>query len=503
MSNYFVDIHCHPSIKAYAKSYKGSDNEKGHQSPDPTAESSMWRQDLPSNFDIFKNFKLHLTNFIQSDTTTLLRGGMGIVYLSFYPQEKAFFVNKLGGGLLAAVPTTIVTEFTIKRIRHIQRMPSYWEDMLKEMAFLAEQENKFFLVEGKTVKYKIARTYSDIQDAIDSGELGKTLVIFVPTIEGLHIFDQVMDSDDRWDEFPEGINPALKQRTLERATQLRDGTNGVLKPVFVTFAHHFWNGLCGHEQSFGSPVSDIINQENGRGVPLTPIGREVIHKLLEAKTDANGKEIKPVIIDIKHMSVRARQEYFEMLDEHYADRNIPVVSSHGGVTGTQSWFHRTTDTPAAKEGLFLDDWINLFDNELLRIATSKGLFGIQLDERRIGSDAALKAAKDMEDADIMSGWAKPVWNQIRHIAELLDMNNLDAWNIQCLGTDFDGIVDPINGYWTSESMRDLSDNLVYHAAEYMKAHNLTQERNKNMTPEQIIANVMTNNARDFLAIRAI
>jgi hypothetical protein len=36
-----------------------------------------------------------------------------------------------------------------------------------------------------------------------------------------------------------------------------------------------------------------------------------------------------------------------------------------------------------------------------------------------------------------------VWNQVRHIAEVLDKNGRKARNTAAIGSDFDGIVDPL------------------------------------------------------------
>jgi microsomal dipeptidase-like Zn-dependent dipeptidase len=96
-----------------------------------------------------------------------------------------------------------------------------------------------------------------------------------------------------------------------------------------------------------------------------------------------------------------------------------------------------------------------------------------------------------------------VWNQIRHIAEVLDANGQYAWGIQCLGTDFDGIIDPIDGYWTATQIDDLDDYLLMHVYNYVKEVKipcpLQQERNKKIAPEKIVDRFMTGNALDVLA----
>lgn len=500
-SYFFADLHCHPGIKAYARSFR--DNPPGIQSPRPGHPSSIWRTDSPSLFDKLKNYVVSLTNFIQSDGTSLLRGKVAVACLSFYPQEKGFFVNKAGSGLLSDTLTKLASEFGQERIDHIQSMDSYWNDLKMETAFLLDRENARVKVDGKMVTYTIARSYADIEQLQREEELGETMIVFVPSIEGGHIFDQVMDCTVPWDTHPKGVADDRMDLLLERVRHLRDSTDGVLRPAFITLAHHFWNGLCGHAPSLGSIVKCIVDQRNGAEQGLTEAGKEVIRELLKERTGADGLAIPPIAIDIKHMSRKSRQEYFLLLDTEFPERVVPVLASHAGVTGIPAP-GKAPQTPAAQEGLYMTDDINLFDDEILKIGQTGGLFGIQLDERRIGSVTALREARgNIRRRDILYSWAKLVWNQVRHIAEVLDMNDLYAWDVQVLGSDFDGLIDPINGYWTARNMDDLDDYLLKHAFNYLKEVKvkcpLKQDRNKSISAEEVVDRVMTSNVLSYLS----
>ncbi|MEP7106775.1 MAG: hypothetical protein ABI760_02310 [Ferruginibacter sp.] len=499
-SHFFVDIHCHSSIKAYARSFRGN---AGEQSSDPEDSSSIWHRDAPSLFDKIKNFIASLTNFIQSDATSLIRGRVCVVCLSFYPQEKGFFINKVGTGIVSDALTKLASEFGQERIDHLQELESYWEDLKLEMDFLRQQENVIMNIDGKQVTYQIARSYADIEIADREGKLGETKIIFVPTIEGAHIFDQVMNCYEPADRFPGGIPDDRLLVTLQRVKELRNSKDGLIKPAFITFAHHFWNGLCGHQRSLAGLVKCIINQENGLGGGFKSAGIEVARAMLREETDENGNQVPPILIDIKHMSRKSREDYFEFLKNDFGDRNIPIIVSHGGVTGLSKPGGNKI-TPAAQEGLYMEDAINFFDDEILKVEQSGGLFGIQLDERRIGSKQALKSARgNIKRRDILFAWSKLVWNQVRHIAEVLDMDGKYAWSIQALGTDFDGIIDPINGYWTAKDLDDLDDYLLKHVFDYLKGIKkpctLTQERNKTVSAEEVVERIMTSNALNFLS----
>jgi hypothetical protein len=499
-THFFVDIHCHPSMKPYARSFEQT---PGDQPMDPGNKASMWDRDAPSLFDKIKNMLVSLTNFKQSDATSLLQGRVCVVCLSFYPQEKGFFINRAGQGIVSDALTALATEFGKRRIDHLQQLDSYWNDLKKEMDFLIQGENRKIVLDGREVTYSIARSFDDINLAQRENVLGDTLVIFVPTIEGCHVFDQVMDCYEPWNKFPGGVPDDKLAVTLDRIKKLREGIDGYLKPAFVTFAHHFWNGLCGHARSLTGLVKCIVDQENGLGTGFTPAGVAAANALLKPMTNAAGVAIPPIYIDIKHMSRKSREDYFSLLDSEYAGQNIPVFVSHAGVTGL-SKPHGDRNTPAAKEGLFNPDDINFYDDEILRIELANGVLGIQLDERRIGSKQAVRGAKGHSaKRKILYAWAKLVWNQVRHIAELLDMNGRFAWGIQTLGTDYDGVIDPINGYWTSKELDDLDDYLLKHAFNYLNEIEaecpLLQAANRNISPEEVVDRVMTGNAIAFLS----
>ena len=334
-----------------------------------------------------------------------------------------------------------------------------------------------------------------------SGELGKSQLVFVPTIEGTHIFDQVMDCHEPWDKHPEGIPDEKLFIILQRVRELREGKNGILRPIFITFAHHFWNGLCGHARSIPGLFKRIFNQENGIEQGFTEAGRKVVNALLEEQKDDNGSVLPPVYIDIKHMSRKSRLEYFEFLDTRFSEKNIPVIISHAGVTGL-SKPDGSKDTEAARENLFMEDPINFYDDEILRVYDSNGLFGIQLDSKRIGSGKAVRYNRwKISKSDTLYSRAKLVWNQVRHIAELLDRNNRYAWGIQSIGTDFDGFIDPISGYWTATEIHELNRYLLKYVHQYLhhSGTSFCQQKNRNISAEEVVDRIMTSNALDFLS----
>jgi len=264
------------------------------------------------------------------------------------------------------------------------------------------------------------------------------------------------------------------------------------RPFFVTLAHHFWNHLCGHAESLTGIVKKKADQSEGLNTGFTALGRQVVERLLETTHDQR------ILIDIKHMSPLSRNEYYQMLASGNAPfNNVPIVISHGACNGLKSSSDRVMGRPETAKKLNAVD-INFFDDEIIKLAKSGGIFGLQLDERRISSKQTLKDIKhSLKRSKIMHYRSELLWNQIQHIVELLDAEGLFAWDIMAIGSDFDGIIDSLNGFWTSEELPFLADFLERHAFNYMNDHNLQLAANI-LEADEIVSRIMTDNGTNFL-----
>ena len=265
------------------------------------------------------------------------------------------------------------------------------------------------------------------------------------------------------------------------------------RPLFLTLAHHFYNELCGHARSIS--IGALRNNQNrGLGTGITPLGFEVIELLLD---NTNGKRIP---IDVKHMSKDARKSYYGLLETTYAQENIPVIASHGAANGMRSIVEEDKTDYPERAHHFNNIAINFYDDEFVRIAKSNGIFGIQLDERRIGSPKAIRKSKiyfpnkrkQLQKKSLL------VWRQIEHVAEVLDSKGLFCWGIQCIGSDFDGIVDPINGFWTAENIKDLGEELLNRAREYLDDNRHNLQSFNQISSEAVVERVLRLNALEFI-----
>jgi microsomal dipeptidase-like Zn-dependent dipeptidase len=257
--------------------------------------------------------------------------------------------------------------------------------------------------------------------------------------------------------------------------------------------HHFDNELVGHAQSLHGIVRKMCHQSSNMNEGFNELGWKILRKLLD------NTDNRRVLIDLKHMSVKARNEYYKFLEEEYPEEIIPLIFSHGAVNGLRSHAEKVEDD-LFNYGKFQPDDINVFDDEILRISKSGGLFGIQFDERRVASETELKKnGATLNRRKMLFYKSKLIWNQIQHIAEVLNRHGQYAWGIQCIGTDNDGMVNPLNGYWTSEEMPIFDSYLEKHAYNFIsstQSDNL-EDYNK-ITASDIVERFMRGNAYNFL-----
>jgi len=91
-----------------------------------------------------------------------------------------------------------------------------------------------------------------------------------------------------------------------------------------------------------------------------------------------------------------------------------------------------------------------------------------------------------------------LWNQVQHIAELLDKNDLFSWDCMAIGSDFDGLIDPLNAFWTEEEMPFLADFLERHAYNYMEDRGKLLKTFNQITPHEIVTRIFSDNALRFM-----
>lgn len=480
MKDYYVDMHCHPSIKPYGKSFNNDNS--GTQSKNPKDRSSLWNLNPPSLFDKVIEFITGLPKFSQSNAQALGKGKVFVAAASLYPLEKKLLNNLFGDGVAADVLGNFVTCIGQKRIDFIQNITDYFKDLENEYDFYKQLDGVVVNIDGEKYRYILVKNYAELAFYLEE-ETDIHTVCFIITIEGMHVLNTGLNLNTVPDE----------NEVLQHVTDIKKWAH---RPVFVTFAHHFWNQLCGHSRSLTDKfINWATDQEFMLDTPFTPLGEKVRDALLD-KT--NGR----ILIDIKHMSAISRSQYLQHLNsiKETTGEIIPIIVSHGAANGRRSMKEKNiVDIKETGFNLFEQE-INFYDDEIVAVAQSGGIFGLQLDERRIASPEYIKhqVHHAIERNKIMHYRSYLLWQQVQHIAELLNSRDLFAWDVLALGSDYDGLIDTLNSFWTEKQIPDLADFFERHAHNYMngRGQNVLSPFNR-LTADEITARIFRDNAMKF------
>ena len=296
-------------------------------------------------------------------------------------------------------------------------------------------------------------------------------------------------------------------------------------PFFITLAHFFNNFLVGHAKSFGEgsgimPGMDtMLDQESEINAGISELGYYVIDRLLR-KSNFERR----ILIDVKHMSWRARKEYYRFLKQRGGQ--IPIIFSHGGVNGKLAEDFEQTGVDQVKDlsNQYLSRLsINLFDEDILEIVQSDGLIGIAPHEGRIPGSGGLDLFRKQKqiigyndhrrqgarDA-LRNEYVRILLSNFYHIVDVI--GHAKAWNHICIGSDYDGVMNPFDSYPTSGDLnkmlmdvQDLMEDPPGRIQSYRNgrpfALSAAEQRRLQygMTPAELVAKLSFGNIEAFLS----
>ncbi|MEO8771904.1 MAG: hypothetical protein ABI402_17540 [Ferruginibacter sp.] len=523
----FADLHAHPFLRPFQN--RANTNDLMSRNPNNT--SCVWNMyNLPKhNLRNIIGENAGFTTYSEADFTRAISSSVRLINVALYPIEKAFFeipnTNTLDRLLsifklkyTAEVELGyIVSSFSKNNIRKIKSDDyDYFEDVKEQIRYTKD-----------TVPYSpdpagcVGTVYSNIKDAtytllkngsdiisMDS-DLNVRLLI---SIEGGNCVwsNFALANGDRWNgwnfnnytdnnklrtykvldvpDFRNAItkdiienNPG-KMNSLwpaEVCNKVMDNLRNILGSVKLfsfTMAHHFYNGLAGHCNSL-QPLTQLGLSDQSFGIDseLTHLGYMVMNELLKNN----------VIPDMKHMSWKSRQSYYRYRANYYPQ--IPILWSHASVSGRK----------AVGEDQYVNTWnpnpfyqqtINLYDDDIFETVRSSGLIGIELDQR-------VNGVKDSNSVDTL-------WKQFQYIAELVAITNRNpdktVWDYMCLGSDFDGVINPIEQCKTYDDIFKLEDFLGAKIKEYMTHPPVSFKAQDKIDPDEILAKICYKNMVEFV-----
>lgn len=475
----YIDFHCHPSLKPYGKSFKYVPPKQNILNSG--RKNSIWHYSPPNFLERQVSKLLTLTKFTQTDLTTLAKADCDIVVISLYPFEKHFLRKRmLGFKFVADLLVNLAAGISQKRIDHVRNHNSYYQDLNDEYNYFLQLNNFAQKIDNVQYTYRLVSNYQDILSNRNQSSANRKIISLVNSIEGTHAFETGLDKDK---------NTAEEVKVLHHIDNVKRWQH---PPFFITLAHHFYNEICGHARSI--TISGLKKAQNrGLNEAITDLGYKVIRKLLD------NQDGRRVYIDLKHMSTASRTAFYQLLDLEYAADNIPLIVSHGALNGK-----RSIEEPGISDSKMYRNFrnvdINFFDSEIIRIARSNGVFGIQLDERRIGSKRAIARSRVYFPGKKRRLKRKSllIWRHVMHAGLLINNEGLFCWGTLVIGSDFDGIINPMKGLWTSENMKDVREHLIFHASNFLRDHSDKLLPINKISADTIVDRLLFQNAEIFL-----
>lgn len=532
----FADIHCHPILYAINRMRN-----------DPQMENN------PEVYHPWHEFDCHVgkmasgaqaARYSQASMARLVEGNVGLIFASFTPIEKGFFVGgdaddetsfllELHGWLTGRTPLraakdllsgdvdaaarralailrnrgpfrqilqSLVMDYRPARVQFIMSDAyDYWVELHEEYEFLKKYDGKEGSTEIDTVdgKRRVQGSYRIVSDTKELEESFEKVgeVATVLTIEGGHVFSLGPDQ-----------KPVSTSVIEERIAALRQWEHPVL---FLTLAHHFDNGLCGHAHSILDAGNWLMDQQKRLNEDLDPQrGLFTVRELLDLDEELRDRGDRRILVDVRHMSARSRKTYYGEIVEPYNRwrleqpgryrrryPQIPVIMSHGGYSGVS-----TLDDLIADEDREGDRWhrdgfyawnINLCDEDIVQIHATGGLAGLIFDRRILGVGPGQKIPDEF--------WPDVVMRQIFSIVDVImlddrlkDEQKRTIWDCICLGTDFDGFIHPVKCYPTALELQQFGRDL---------RRRLEEQRHTRMIDEigveTIVEKLAFRNAYDF------
>ena len=482
-------------------------------------------------------------SYSQIDLVKCWNGNLRLTFNSLYPLERQFVVGMdptikedkwyhfmargvLGhSGLKRDLLQTVYMKIPDKVVDFFQSEDyDYWESLNREKDFV-------LLDSGKRIKKNeihvpsalfgdekaAARRAAEFPETYvaenacylvpkNKAELLKSLaddteITMIITIEGAHAI-----GTDR----SKNSSPTSVQDISDRIKFIKEMWE--VPVFFITFAHHFDNYLCGHAHSIPGMGKVLMKQRRNMNGGFRRNGHRIIREVLGLNSNLERDPTLGyrILIDVKHMAAKSRMEYYSLINAclEKGDR-IPVIASHCGYSGVESLAEHIRcekeekdDYCDKKSGKFNAWNINMCDEDIEMIVKTRGMFGISFDQRILGI-----TKKDLKDPESKRNGIQLIWENIQGIAQsaydnprLSEADKPLVWKCLTIGTDFEGLIDPVNAYPTALEYGKFADDL---AAEIDKARKNPAAKhlahiNSREDAEKLVDDFCYNNAEAFV-----
>ena len=443
----YADSHAHNAIKSFVKGLPTVYHTTPHTTKDGGKRS---------------NFK----TYNQADPKSLKKGNVGLNFVTLLPVEEVFFDTKIVRLLASQGFTVGLKPKWTKRL--YKDYPTYRKMLDAELAHLLTIK-----------KHKNPRMRDHFIFVKKKGDLtnpGKCRIVL--NVEGLHAFRDTENysSPNSLASIARGIDYYKKHSNI---------------PIFSIGLSHFeYNHLVG--QPYSIPLPGVVRKLKAVAPldvkpgddTITQEAEKIILQCLDKRPGAG----KRILLDIKHASPKTREAYYALIKCAYRKNKIPIICSHSAVSGIKTLAEAkvSSDANDAWKAAFkkygqrmFNPWpINLCDEDIKTIMASKGMIGIELDQRVLGDMRGIASGgkpyyvKDVEDKLAKTTNLSPA--KYRHTVMFMDnllhiikvAGKKEAWSHVCLGSDFDGLIDPVDACPTATYLRRFENDCKVVARKY-------------------------------------
>lgn len=438
----------------------------------------------------------------QSHFEALVKGNTRIACLSLSPIEQQFisagsaFSDKNKTRTVSCVSGVNANQLFLRR-----REIDYFKDLVENISFVQRFEGKPYMVNGFRYTFSIVRNHQQLEEiANDNSQVGMVL-----TVEGGHALGHSIYINDRITNLEEYRVLVLENiDRLKGARPLIDGSDIYLDApiLWISLCKSYNNGLGGNANSLSKAFQSIYDRPDGLNSKETKLGVEVIDRLLSKD---RGRRI---LIDIKHMSLDFRSRYYKNIERsEILGDGVPIVCSHAGISGLskKNALYRKRDEDSKNNNYYLNHWQqNLSKEDINKIYTSRGLIGITLDKTVLGGQTALTEINETLPNTVQRRRAcvKLLLANILTVVEII--NDASAWDMVCIGSDFDEMVAPLDPYRTAEDLPQLAVDIQRFLERPETINDLFSEEKIrelmfDLTPTEITGKLMTLNAYNFIS----
>lgn len=384
-----------------------------------------------------------------------------------------------------------------KKYKSLDEMPN--ESKLKLLISLEGGHNLFRLKIGQTLNHDSMAPYS----AYDQGDsfvksMNRGTAIGIDPAKSLKDFMQLL-----WDNGMDMMYMTITHLTHIAEQHLATHAFG-LKMLQHPAFYPTGNGISRMGYELISALSGLrLRDDEGKSVKA-PVLADIKHLGLKSRMDLyafrKSNKIKDPLV-ASHMGVTGYSvnEWKEAIEPEKSK-----IFSTGGVKSVEV---RTERKSCGKWGSFINNqfsfnpWsINLMDEDIVEVIDSNGLIGLNLDVRIIGFQSKFGLSsgdtseflstsdfqthfpnirfQNLEEGrfemmqEQLESWTIPTKEE-RHplclcfniihivsVAMLKSKNSKDPWNHICIGSDYDGMIEPMKICYNVTGIDDLEYNLL-------------------------------------------